>query len=46
MLLKYSLILDIESASKVSGFVSFVSSIDVPGSNKVNGVLSDEEVFV
>ena len=28
------------------GFVSFVSYIDVPGSNKMGGILSDEEVFV
>jgi xanthine dehydrogenase/oxidase len=37
---------DTEAASKVPGFVSFVSYLDVPGSNKTNGVLPDEEVFV
>ncbi|CAF1603943.1 unnamed protein product, partial [Adineta ricciae] len=34
-----------ERASKVPGFVSFVSHADVPGLNKPNGVLPDEEVF-
>ncbi|CAF5142888.1 unnamed protein product, partial [Rotaria sp. Silwood1] len=38
--------IDTESASKVSGFVSFVNYIDVPGSNKTNGILTGEEVFV
>jgi xanthine dehydrogenase molybdopterin-binding subunit B len=40
------IIIDIEAASKVDGFVSFVSYIDVPGLNKPNGSLPDEEVFV
>lgn len=39
-------VIDIEAASKVAGFVSFVSAIDVPGSNKTTGALPDEEVFV
>ncbi len=38
--------IDIEAASKVPGFVSFVTYTDVPGSNKPNSVLPDEEVFV
>ncbi|CAF2744826.1 unnamed protein product [Rotaria sp. Silwood2] len=38
--------IDTETASKVPGFVSFVNYIDVPGSNKTNGALPDEEVFV
>ncbi|CAF1261858.1 unnamed protein product [Rotaria sordida] len=38
--------IDIEDASKVVGFVSFVSYIDVPGSNKLNDELFDEELFV
>ncbi|UJR19997.1 hypothetical protein I4U23_023131 [Adineta vaga] len=38
--------IDIEQASKVPGFVSFVSHVDVPGLNKPNGSLPDEEVFV
>ncbi|CAF2520096.1 unnamed protein product [Rotaria sp. Silwood2] len=38
--------IDIEEASKVAGFVSFVNYIDVPGSNKLTGLLTDEEVFV
>ncbi|CAF1173308.1 unnamed protein product [Rotaria sordida] len=38
--------IDIDDASKVPGFVSFVNYLDVPGSNKTNGILSDEEVFV
>lgn len=38
--------IDIEAASKVAGFVSFVSYTDVPGSNKPHGSLPDEEVFV
>ncbi|CAF1550153.1 unnamed protein product, partial [Rotaria sordida] len=38
--------IDIEQASKVPGFVSFVNYTDVPGSNQLNGMLSDEEVFV
>lgn len=38
--------IDIEAASKVPGFVSFVSAVDVPGSNRLTGALPDEEVFV
>lgn len=38
--------IDIEQASKVEGFVSFVNHMDVPGSNKMNIILPDEEVFV
>ncbi|CAF1272832.1 unnamed protein product [Rotaria sordida] len=38
--------IDIEQASNVPGFVSFVNYTDVPGSNQLNGILSDEEVFV
>ncbi|CAF2705216.1 unnamed protein product [Rotaria sp. Silwood2] len=41
-----NLIIDIEEASKVAGFVSFVNYLDVPGSNKLTGLLTDEEVFV
>ncbi|CAF3526890.1 unnamed protein product [Rotaria sp. Silwood1] len=38
--------INIEAASKVPGFVSFVNHLDVPGSNRTNGALPDEEVFV
>jgi xanthine dehydrogenase molybdopterin-binding subunit B len=38
--------IDTEAASKVLGFVSFVTYTDVPGTNKPNGALPDEEVFV
>jgi len=37
--------IDIEKASNVVGFVSFVSCDDVPGTNKPNGSLPDEEIF-
>jgi aldehyde oxidase len=30
----------------VSGFVSFVTHVDVPGSNKTGGMVHDDEVFV
>ncbi|CAF1001889.1 unnamed protein product [Rotaria sp. Silwood1] len=38
--------IDIDDASKVTGFVSFVNYIDVPGSNKLGNILPDEEIFV
>ncbi|CAF3867589.1 unnamed protein product, partial [Rotaria sordida] len=38
--------IDIDDASKVAGFVSFVNYTDVPGSNKLDNILPDEEVFV
>ncbi|CAF1016904.1 unnamed protein product [Adineta steineri] len=38
--------IDIEAASKVPGFVAFIDHRDVPGMNKPNGPLPDEEVFV
>ncbi|CAF4804155.1 unnamed protein product [Rotaria sp. Silwood1] len=38
--------IDIEEASKVAGFVSFVSYTDVPGSNQLDEFLPGEEVFV
>ena len=38
--------IDTEAASQVPGYVSFVTYTDVPGSNKPNGPLPDEEVFV
>lgn len=36
---------DVEAASKVPGFVSFISAADVPGTNRTTGALPDEEVF-
>ncbi len=38
--------IDIEAASQVPGFVSFVSHVDVPGSNNTGHEEHDEEVFV
>ncbi|CAF4859885.1 unnamed protein product [Rotaria sp. Silwood1] len=38
--------IDIEEASKVAGFVSFVGYTDVPGSNQLDEFLPGEEVFV
>jgi xanthine dehydrogenase/oxidase len=40
------MMIDIETAAQVPGFVSFISHIDVPGSNKTGYVVHDEEVFV
>ncbi|CAF5005579.1 unnamed protein product, partial [Rotaria sp. Silwood1] len=38
--------IDIEAASQVPGFVSFINHTDVPGSNKSASWTDDEEVFV
>ena len=38
--------IDTEAASQTPGFVSFVSSLDVPGSNRVGHELHDGEIFV
>lgn len=37
---------DLAEASKVSGFVRFIDSRDVPGSNRTGYTAEDEEVFV
>ncbi|CAF3827074.1 unnamed protein product [Rotaria sordida] len=37
---------DISAASRVLGFVSFVSHTDIPGSNNTGVFMHDEEVFV
>ncbi|CAF4473070.1 unnamed protein product [Rotaria sp. Silwood2] len=38
--------IDIENASQVAGFVSFVNYTDVQGSNNLANFLSNEEIFV
>ncbi|CAF1002938.1 unnamed protein product [Rotaria sordida] len=38
--------IDISAASRVLGFVSFVSHTDIPGSNNTGVFMHDEEVFV
>ena len=38
--------IDLGAASKVPGFVLFVSHNDIPGSNATGDVFHDEEVFV
>ncbi|CAF3626478.1 unnamed protein product [Rotaria socialis] len=38
--------IDIEAASQVPGFVSFVTHTDVPGSNQTGPIVPDEEIFV
>ena len=41
-----NILIDIEAASKVPGFVSFINHTDVPGSNMTGYEEYDEEVFV
>lgn len=41
-----NLIVDLDKASQVPGFVAFFDHRDVPGSNAMSGALAGEEVFV